>query len=370
MGKRTPLFQEHQADGAKLVDFAGWDMPVNFGSQIEEHQAVRESVGMFDVSHMAPVDVRGPQARDYLRQLWANDVAKIDEPGRALYTCMLNPRGGIVDDLIVYHIDDGFYRTILNAGTTDKDLAWMREQASGFDVEISHREDLAIIAVQGPQARAHTEAVLPPALAQRASAIKPFRSVFADDWLVGRTGYTGEDGYECIVPAAAAVDLWRQLKAAGVAPAGLGARDTLRLEAGLNLYGQDMDEQVSPLTCGLGWTVAFKPAERDFVGRAALEAERDNVEHEMVGLVLDARGVMRHGQTLQHPDAAGEGTITSGSFAPSIGGSIGLARVPCGWSEAGASVQVVMRGRTLPARIVAYPFVRNGEVRIQTQPAH
>lgn len=370
MGKRTPLYEEHQADDAKLVDFAGWDMPVNYGSQIEEHRTVRETAGMFDVSHMAPVDIHGPQARDYLRHLWANDIAKIDEAGRALYTCMLNTSGGIVDDLIVYHVEEGFYRTILNAGTTDKDLAWMQEQAAGFDVTVQHRDDLAIIAVQGPQARAKTESALPETLAQRAADIKSFRCVFSNDWLVGRTGYTGEDGYECIVPASEALGIWQSLKNTGVSPAGLGARDTLRLEAGLNLYGQDMDEQVSPLACGLGWTVAFKPEDRDFIGRQALEAERDNPEYEMVGLVLEARGVMRHGQTLQHPEAAGEGEVTSGSFAPTIGASVGLARVPRGWSKAGETVEVVMRGRTQPARIVKYPFVRNGEINADIQSAH
>lgn len=370
MGKRTPLYQQHQADGAKLVDFAGWDMPVHYGSQIEEHQVVRDRAGMFDVSHMAPVDVRGSQARDYLRHLWANDVAKIDAPGRALYTCMLNADGGIVDDLIVYHVDEGFYRTILNAGTTEKDLAWMQAKAEHFDVRISHREDLAIIAVQGPQARAKTESVLPSALAQRAAAIKPFRCVVADDWLVGRTGYTGEDGYECVLPADVALDLWHALKAVDVVPAGLGARDTLRLEAGLNLYGQDMDEQISPWICGLGWTVALQPQEREFIGREALEAERDKVEYAMVGLVLEARGVMRHGQALRHPAADGDGIITSGSFAPTIGRSIGLARVPRSWGAAGEQVEVVMRGRSVPARIVKYPFVRNGEIRFDTQSAH
>lgn len=366
MGKRTPLFEEHQAESAKLVDFAGWDMPVNYGSQIEEHRAVRERAGMFDVSHMAAVDIRGPGARDYLRHLWANDVAKADEPGKALYTCMLNSDGGVVDDLIVYHIGDGHYRTVLNAGTTGKDLAWMQARAEGFDVELTHRQDLAIVAVQGPQARAQAERVVPESLARRAAEIKPFRCVVEGDWLVARTGYTGEDGYECIIPADAAPELWRALKALGVQPAGLGARDTLRLEAGLNLYGQDMDEQTSPLVAGLGWTVAFKPGEREFIGRAALEAERGNVQHAMVGVVLDARGVMRHGQSLQHPSADGEGLVTSGSFAPTIGRSIGLARVPSSWREAGESVEVIIRDRAQPARIVDYPFIRNGKIRIDT----
>src|SRR5699024_336436 len=242
MGKHTPLYEEHQALGAKLVDFAGWDMPIHYGSQIGEHNAVRQAAGMFDVSHMAAVDIEGPDARAFLRRLWANDVAKADETGKAIYTCMLNERGGVIDDLIVYHLGENWYRTVVNAATTDKDLAWMQNQADGFEVGIEHRPDLAIIAVQGPQARQQVAAALDDELVARAMQLKPFRACTDATRMIGRTGYTGEDGFELILPAANAVALWRKLVAAGVTPAGLGARDTLRLEAGLNLYGQDMDE--------------------------------------------------------------------------------------------------------------------------------
>ncbi|WP_353252680.1 glycine cleavage system aminomethyltransferase GcvT [Salinisphaera sp. PC39] len=359
MGKRTPLYAEHEALGARMVDFAGWDMPVNYGSQIDEHHAVRRAAGMFDVSHMSVVDFGGPGARDFLRRLLANDVAKTDgKPGKAIYTCMLNTRGGVVDDLIVYHLDDGDYRAVVNAGTTDKDLAWMRGQSEGFDVAIEPRADLGIIAVQGPKARASASAALDPDLAESARQLKPFNAAVQGDWMVGRTGYTGEDGYELVLPHDAMVETWRSLRESGVAPCGLGARDTLRLEAGLNLYGQDMDEDTHPLESGLGWTVAWKPEDRDFVGREALEAVRGRVERKMVGLLLEDRGVMRTGQTLRHPEAGGEGVITSGGYAPTLERSIALARVPADWE---GTVEVAVRKRWLRARIVGYPFVRNGE---------
>src|SRR5699024_1576830 len=263
MGKHTPLYKEHESLGAKLVDFAGWDMPIHYGSQIDEHKAVRATAGMFDVSHMAAVDIVGADARSFLRHLWANDVAKADTPGKAIYTCMLNTHGGVVDDLIVYHLGEHWYRTVVNAANTDKDLAWMQGQAAGHEVEIKHRSDLAIIAVQGPQARQYVADAIAADKAEPAMQLKPFRTHVADDWVIGRTGYTGEDGFELMLPADDAPALWRMSHDAGVTPAGLGARDTLRLEAGLNLYGQDMDEDRHPLESGLGWTVAFEPAERN-----------------------------------------------------------------------------------------------------------
>lgn len=366
MGKQTPLYEQHRALGAKLVDFAGWDMPIHYGSQIDEHNAVRSGAGMFDVSHMAAVDIEGPDARAFLRRLWANDVAKADAIGKAVYTCMLNERGGVIDDLIVYHLGDNWYRTVVNAGTTDKDLAWMQAQADGYEVCIEHRSDLAIIAVQGPAARDQVAAALNDELAQRAMQLKPFRACIDATRVIGRTGYTGEDGFEVMLPATDALALWQQLAAAGVTPVGLGARDTLRLEAGLNLYGQDMDEDRNPLESGLGWTVAFKPQERDFIGRAALQAVRDGGQHDkLVGLVLEGRGVMRAGQAVRVAGATADddpaqapGVVTSGSFAPTLQRSIGLARVP---ADCGETVEINMRRKWLAARVVAYPFVRKGK---------
>ncbi|WP_423823614.1 glycine cleavage system aminomethyltransferase GcvT [Salinisphaera sp. SPP-AMP-43] len=363
----TPLHDEHVALGAKLVDFAGWDMPINYGSQIAEHKAVREGAGMFDVSHMRPVDIRGAGARDLLRRVLANDVAKIDETGRAFYTCMLNTRGGVIDDLIVYHLGDNWYRAVVNAATAEKDMAWLSSQARNFDVDLATRDDLAIIAVQGPKARELTYSALDDEQAGAAAELKPFRAAVVGEWSIGRTGYTGEDGFEIVLPADAAVDLWRALLEAGVEPIGLGARDTLRLEAGLNLYGQDMDEDTTPLESGLGWTVAFEPADRDFIGRESLEAVRDQSPRKLVGLVLEGRGVMRHGAAVRAADDESteaqhaEGEITSGSFAPTLSRSIALARVPVEWEQ---RVQVHVRGKWLTAYVVAYPFVRNGKIRI------
>jgi aminomethyltransferase len=369
---RTPLYDEHVALGAKLVDFAGWDMPADYGSQIAEHKAVRESAGMFDVSHMRPVDITGPGARDFLRRALANDIAKVDTPGKALYTCMLNTRGGVVDDLIVYHLGQAHYRAVVNAATTEKDIAWLTSLARDYDIEIARRDDLAIIAVQGPEARETARGVLPEALAEPAMGLKPFAVAVNDDWSVGRTGYTGEDGFELILPAGQAVAVWRKLKAAGATPAGLGARDTLRLEAGLNLYGQDMDEDHTPLESGLAWTVAFAPADRAFVGREALEDLREQgVTEKLAGLVLAGRGVIRAGAVVRLPPAgeqagdseeAAPGVVTIGGYAPTLARSIALARVPADWDSA---VEVRIRDQWRSARIVSYPFVRKGKVRVE-----
>ena len=358
MGFKTPLFDTHVAAGARMVDFGGWDMPVNYGSQIEEHHAVRRDVGMFDVSHMLIADVIGPRSRDYLRYLLANDVAKLKDSGKALYSCMLNERGGVVDDLIAYFIDDTWMRVVVNAGTRDKDIAWLRRHVGNFGVEVKPRTDLAMIAVQGPNAR--TKAA--PLLGQHAKAALELKTFFGRElgqYFVSRTGYTGEDGWEIMLPVAEAPAFWSALKAAGVKECGLGARDTLRLEAGMNLYGNDMDENVSPLESGLTWTVAFEPPERDFVGRTALEAQRKaGIPRKLVGLILEDRGVLRGHQKVNVP-GSGEGELTSGTFSPSMERSIGFARVP---AATGDSVQVDIRGKLLPARIVKYPFVRNGKV--------
>jgi len=341
-----------------MVDFSGWQMPLHYGSQLEEHRRVREDAGMFDVSHMGVVDLRGARVRDFLRYLAANDVARLDRtPGKALYTCMLNERGGVLDDLIIYRMDSVWYRIVVNAGTRERDLAWIRERADDFAVEVEERIDLAMVAVQGPTARERAHR----ALGDRASAalgLARFQAANVKDLFIARTGYTGEDGYELIVPADQVGDLWERLLEAGVAPCGLGARDTLRLEAGMNLYGQDMDESVSPLESGLAWTIAFEPEDRDFIGRAALEAQRRNgPARRLVGLVLEDKGVLRAHQRVL-VDGLGEGEITSGSFSPTLGRAIALARIPVGEAQ---QVQVDIRGRLLPACLVTPPFVRNGK---------
>ncbi|KIZ36326.1 glycine cleavage system aminomethyltransferase GcvT [Stutzerimonas stutzeri] len=358
MGQRTPLYDQHLALGAKMVDFGGWDMPLHYGSQVEEHHQVRRDCGVFDVSHMTMVDVSGEQARDYLQRLLANDVARLKSTGRALYTAMLNERGGVIDDLIVYLTDWG-YRLVVNASTRDKDLAWMRAQAAGFAVEVRERPELAMLAIQGPHARARTSELVSQARAGLIHDLKPFQGMADGDWFIGRTGYTGEDGLEIILPAEQAPDFLSELVGAGIPPIGLGARDTLRLEAGLNLYGQDMTEDVSPLAANMGWTVAWEPTERDFVGRAALEQQRARDDlPKLVGLVLEERGVLRAHQVVR-VNGVGDGEITSGSFSPTLGKSIALARVPAGTAE---RAEVEIRGKWYPVRVVQPTFVRHGKV--------
>jgi aminomethyltransferase len=368
--KATPLNSVHRAAGAKMVDFGGWDMPVNYGSQIEEHNAVRSDAGMFDVSHMCVVDLRGAKVRDFLRGLLANNVDKLQAPGKALYSCMLNPQGGVIDDLIVYYFAEDWFRLVVNAGTAEKDIAWIRQQndATGSGLTITPRrsdlsaDGIALVAVQGPNARAKVWQVVPQT--QSASeGLKPFNAVIVHDTpfgelMVARTGYTGEDGFEIGVPASQVEALWNALAAAGVKPAGLGARDTLRLEAGMNLYGQDMDDNVSPLDAGLAWTVDLV-SERDFIGKAALQ--QNGQTQQFVGLILREKGgILRaHQKVVAASGNAGE--ITSGTFSPSMQQAIALARVPVDVAI-GDTVHVEIRDKKLAASVVKLPFVRNGKI--------
>ncbi len=354
---QTPLHATHVKLDAKMVDFGGWDMPLAYGSQLAEHHAVRKAAGMFDVSHMLNVDILGARAPDFLLHLLANDVGRIaGQPGRALYSCMLNEQAGVIDDLIVYFFSSAHWRAVVNAGCADKDLAWMQRQAEPFGVDIKPRRDLAMLAVQGPQARALVYQVRPQW--QTASAdLKPFTgAIMADDTLVARTGYTGEDGFEIVLPAAQVQSLWDDLAKAGVQPCGLGARDTLRLEAGMNLYGQDMDASVHPFESALGWTVSLKDPQRNFIGRSALE--KASRARELIAIKLLERGIMRGHMKIR--TAQGEGELTSGSMAPTLGFSIAFARVPAG-SQPGDKAQVEIRGKWLTAEVVKPPFVRNGQ---------
>ena len=361
MGLKTPLYQQHVDAGAKIVDFGGWDMPLHYGSQLDEHHLVRNEAGMFDVSHMTIVDVAGDDAENFLRFLLANDVARLTDAGKALYSCMLNPDGGVIDDLIVYYLGPGDYRLVVNASTREKDLAWIREQAASFSVEIVEQQDLAMVAVQGPTARERAATLIEDAHREAALAMKPFFAMQAGDLFVARTGYTGEDGFEITMPAEQAGEFWAACIEAGIRPAGLGARDTLRLEAGMALYGNDMTEEVSPLEAGLGWTIAWDPADRDFIGRSAIEAVRANADRQkFVGLLLESKGVLRDHQRVVVEGKA-DGEITSGGFSPTMQRSIAMARVPAGDYE---HAQVEVRGRLLDVRVVKIPFVRNGEVRI------
>ena len=368
----TPLNSAHRAAGAKMVDFGGWDMPVNYGSQIEEHHAVRTDAGMFDVSHMCVVDLEGANARSFLRGLLANNVDKLQVPGKALYSAMLNPEGGVIDDLIVYFFREDWFRLVVNAGTAEKDVAWMRQQNdatnSGLSITprraglIDNDQAIALVAVQGPNARAKVWEVLPQTQAA-SEAMKAFNVVIVPDTafgeaMIARTGYTGEDGFEIGVPATQVEALWNALVAAGVKPAGLGARDTLRLEAGMNLYGQDMDDSVNPLDAGLGWTIDLV-SERDFIGKAALQAKGQQAQ--FVGLILREKGgILRaHQKVIAASGNAGE--ITSGTFSPSMQQAIALARVPVE-VQVGDTVHVEIRDKKLAASVVKLPFVRNGKV--------
>ena len=361
MADRTPLYDTHVEMDARIVDFGGWDMPLHYGSQIEEHHAVRQDAGMFDVSHMTVVDLQGPGARGFLERLLANDVGKLKTSGKALYSCMLTPDAGVIDDLIVYYLADDDYRMVVNAATRDKDLAWVATVAADFDLEVTERTDLAMIAVQGPAARSKAAGCLPEEHRAAALDLPPFVGAQFGTLFVARTGYTGEDGWEILVDKDEADRWWRSFADAGVRPCGLGARDTLRLEAGMNLYGTDMDESTSPLESALGWTVAWEPAGRDLIGRAPLEAQRQaGAPRRLVGLLLEGRGVLRSHQTV-HVEGLGEGEVTSGTFSPTLGRSIGLARVPAGTGE---RCQVEIRGKHLDARVVRPPFVRNGKPRV------
>lgn len=325
---------------------------------------MRRDAGMFDVSHMCVVDVRGRDSRAFLSRLLANDVDKLRLEGKALYSCMLNETGGVIDDLIVYFMNEQWFRVVVNAGTRDSDLVWMRAQARELaqHLEIIERVDLAMIAVQGPKARTIVADLLEANDKQPALALEPFFGRECGNWFVARTGYTGEDGFEVMLPIEEAPSTWRALVAAGVAPCGLGARDTLRLEAGMNLYGNDMDETKNPLESGLAWTVALEPASRDFIGRQALLDIKTagGPSHKLVGLLLEERGVLRSHQKVVVP-GVGEGEVTSGTFSPTLERSIAFARVPRATTD---TVQVDIRGKLLPARVVKLPFVRNGRVLI------
>ena len=357
--QRTALYEKHLAANGKMVNFAGWEMPINYGSQIEEHHQVRNDAGMFDVSHMVVLDLTGRDVKPFLRHLLANDVDKLKDSGKALYSCMLNEAGGIIDDLIVYYLSPEHYRMVINAACRDNDLAWMRQQTDGFEVDIQERDDLAMIAVQGPHAREKTCSLLDQETAIYLTALKPFFGTPVGDKFFARTGYTGEDGFEVMLPNAQAGDFWDALLEAGIKPTGLGARDTLRLEAGMNLYGTDMDTSTSPLVSGLNWTVAWQPDERDFIGRNALQAEKEaGVQQKFVGLVLQDRGVLRSHQKVTC--AYGEGETTSGTFSPTLKKAIALARVPVG-VKTGDTCSIEIRGKQLNATVVKPVFVRNGK---------
>ncbi len=361
MGRQTPLYECHSGAGARVVDFGGWDMPLHYGSQLDEHHVVRQHAGAFDVSHMTVVDITGSGASDFLRNLLANDIARLKDEGKALYSAMLNHDGGVIDDLITYYLAPDRYRIVVNAATRDKDMIWINEQAQPFEVTVTERHELAMIAVQGPEARERAAGVLDDEWRDKALALKPFYAQEAGEIFVARTGYTGEDGWEIVMPAEKAVDFWNRLMDAGIRPCGLGARDTLRLEAGMNLYGSDMDESISPLEAGMGWTIAWDPEDRDFIGREPLsEMYANKSRRRFAGLLLEGKGILRDHMRVV-VDGVGDGEITSGGFSPTLERSIAMARMPAGDYD---RAQVEVRNRLLDVRVVKMPFVRNGKAQI------
>ncbi len=358
MGQQTPFYQNHCDCNAKIVDFGGWDMPLHYGSQIEEHHIVRQDAGMFDVSHMTVIDVTGEQAKSYLQYLLANDVDKLTQSGKALYSGMLNQQGGVIDDLIVYFISPTNYRIVVNASTRQKDVDWMKLQATNFNVTIDEKTDYAMLAIQGPNARQKTHQILSSNQQDAVSNMNVFFAVDCEGYFIARTGYTGEDGYEIILPAKDANKLWKKLLNVGVKPCGLGARDTLRLEAGMNLYGNELNETTSPLAANMNWCIAWQPNDRQFIGRDALLAEKQQSNgNKLVGLVLQGRGVIR-AQMKVIIEGIGEGITTSGTMSPSLKKSIALARVPV---ETTDTVLIEIRGKLIPAKVVKPSFVRNGK---------
>ncbi len=364
MTSKTPLYDAHLQSQAKMVDFHGWLMPLHYGSQVDEHHAVRQKSGMFDVSHMTVVDILGAGGRQFLRHLLTNDVDSLSHPGRALYSCMCNEHGGILDDLIVYQRGADNYRVVFNSATRDSDIAWIRQQSEGFAVGLQERSDLAMIAVQGPEAIHQTLSVLDAGQVDGLSTLTAFECVDIGELFFARTGYTGEDGFEIILPKEQINALWQSLLAAGVSPCGLGARDTLRMEAGLLLYGQDMDETVTPLESGLGWTVKWEPDDRDFIGKGAmLSQKRHGIKRKLIGLILEENGIMRHGQRVI-TEGMGDGVITSGGYSPTLKRSIALARVPAEAAQQ-AELKVDIRGKQLTARVTQPRFVKQGKPLIE-----
>jgi aminomethyltransferase len=354
MGQRTPLFDEHISLGAKIVDFGGWDMPIHYGSQLEEHHTVRSAAGVFDVSHMTVVELHGDDIEAYLDRLLANDIKRMTRAGQAMYSGMLNEEGGVIDDLIVYQTGNPCL-VVVNCATREKDLAWMRQQAGDFAVDVRERDDLAILAVQGPHAIEKVSGLVTAAQRQCIAELKLFQGAWSDGWFIARTGYTGEKGLEVILPGDDAVSFWQALLGSGVKPIGLGARDTLRLEAGMNLYGNDMDDSVTPLESNMASTVFLEG--RDFIGASALRAQLQAGGYpQLIGLVMQGKGVLRsHYPVFSEGEPVGE--ITSGAFSPTLQLGIALARV----ERTSARMSVEIRGRQVPVEAVTPSFVRHGK---------
>ncbi|WWO96376.1 MAG: glycine cleavage system aminomethyltransferase GcvT [Candidatus Dasytiphilus stammeri] len=366
MQQRTILFDQHKKCGATMIHFNNWIMPLHYGSQITEHKAVRNDAGIFDISHMLILDLSGSNTRKFLRYLLANDVAKLLHPGKSLYTGMLNQDGGVIDDLMVYFIGESYFRLVVNAVNCSKDLAWISYHAMNFNVTLKIRNDLAFLSIQGPNAQKKMHSILSEKQLNTVEKLLPFSNIQIDELFIAYTGYTGEKGYEIALPQEKAVYLWHQLIASGITPVGLGARDTLRIEAGMNLYGNEMNESISPLEANMERTISWKYS-RNFIGRNALRIKYDhNKKKKLVGLLMKEKGMLRKNFRVSFMDKSGQkqiGIITSGSYSPTLGHSIALARVP---STIGKSALVYLTHhnlkyqRIIPVEVTNPVFVRNG----------
>jgi aminomethyltransferase len=358
--KRTPLYSCHAELGARLVDFAGWEMPVQYEGVIEEHRAVRTAAGMFDVSHMGEVRVKGAGAEAFLQRLTPNDVSKL-VPGRAHYSGLLTDRGTYIDDLLIYRLAADDFLVVVNASNADRDFAWIAERAEG-DAEVTNESDrYALIALQGPRAIE----ILTPMATAGIAAVKYYGflqgEVAGKPALLSRTGYTGEDGVELYLAPEDAPEIWRRLLEAGVKPAGLGARDTLRLEAAMALYGHEIDETTTPFEAGLNWVVKLDKG--DFLGREALQAQRAaGLPRKLVGFEVQGRGIARQGHAvLSHEGGEAVGAVTSGTWSPTFEKALGMAYVPVALAAPGTPLTIDVRGKALPAVVVETPFYRRAK---------
>jgi len=354
--RRTPLYTHHQALKARFTPFGDWEMPLQYSSILQEHHAVRQGVGMFDISHMGKLILKGAGVQAALQTLVPTDLSRL-KPGQAKYTVLLNESGGIVDDLILY-IEEGAVRCIVNAATAQKDLAWLRHYLPPDVAIVDESASNVLIAVQGPSALATLEPLLHKSLA----TLKPYRhcpvTLLGQPAWVARTGYTGEDGVEILAAIDTGVALWQALLAAGVTPCGLGARDTLRLEAAMLLYGQEMDEQTTPLEAGLEWLIDWQKA--TFIGREALwQQKQEGIERQLVGLELQGKGIARHDYPI-YLEAQAVGRVTSGTLSPTLGKAIALGYVFPEFANVGRELAVQVRDRSVPAVVVPRPFYRRG----------
>jgi aminomethyltransferase len=351
---KTPLNKSHIELGAKMVNFSNWEMPISYSSLIEEHNAVRNTVGIFDVSHMSVFDFDGDNQVAFFEKIFANDIKKIYKDNKAIYGALLNEEGGILDDLIIYHANNKF-RLVSNCSTREQNRQWFEKHAVEFGVKVMERSDMGILAIQGPDAL--NKILKIKEIDNQVNTLQSFGCMFEGDKLYARTGYTGEDGLELIVPTKDINHLWDQALELGCTPIGLGARDTLRLEAGLNLYGNDMTINNHPYESNMGWTIDMSDESREFIGKDALLSIDQSKSQKIVGIILQDKGILRSGYEITHEQ--GKGVVLSGSYSPTLQSSIGLARVDQGYKENG---KVMIRNKLLNIDFVSPRFLGQGKI--------